>query len=240
MKIGVRAVFRRRRSPGDVMGRNTPPIPIFTLAKSRLPLRFAAPLLFVVLLLAGCSSLTRDALVRQTFLLETPMPPVVAHPHPGTLRMGTVNVAAPFRGKTFVHRVSDLRFETDYYVEFLVAPVTMLTEETGRALNHAKPFVRVAGGGSTLDAAWTLDGFASALYADMREPGKPVAELDIAYYLTPTAEYEQTPVWNHQYHQRVPMRDASAAAYAEALNKAFAAIVAELARDLASAQLPKR
>ena len=66
-----------------------------------------------------------------------------------------------------------------------------------------------------------------------------MAELDIAYYLTPTAENEQTPVWTRQYQQRVPMRDASAAAYAEALNKAFANIVAELARDLSSAQLPK-
>lgn len=233
MKIGVRAVFRRRRSPGDVLGGNAALTPIFALGQSSLTL------LFVAVLLTGCAALTRQPPIRQTFLLETPAPPVIAHPQPGTLRVGTVNVAAPFRGKTFVHRVSDLRFETDYYVEFLVAPATMLTEETARALDRAKPFAHVAGAGGAADAAWTLNGFVSALYLDMREAGKPAAELDIAYYLTPTAEYEQTPVWTRQYRQRVPMRDASAAAYAEALNKAFAGIVAELARDLASAPLPK-
>ena len=192
----------------------------------------------LLMLVAGCSALVREAPVRQTFLLEPPAPPVVAHAQPATLRIGTINVAAPFRGKTFVHRVSDLRFETDYYVEFLVTPAAMLAEQTARALEHARAFTRVAGPGTRGDAAWVLDGFASALYADLREAGKPAAEIDITYYLTSALEAEQTPVWTREYRRHVPMRDASAAAYAEALNKAFGEIVAELARDLASATLP--
>jgi hypothetical protein len=84
-----------------------------------------------------------------------------------------------------------------------------------------------------------LDGFVPALYGDMREAGKPAAELDITYYLTPTAGAQETPVWTHDYRQRIAMRDATPVAYAEALNKAFGDIVAELARDLAAAKLPK-
>ena len=201
-----------------------------------------APLLALLLLalLAGCASFTRPAPVRQTFLLEAPAPAPVARPQPAALRVGAVNVAAPFRGKTFVYRTGDLRFENDYYVEFLVPPSAMLTEQTARGLQHAKAFSRVAGPGTALDAEWVLDGFASALYADMREAGKPAAELDLTYYLTAGEGTEQTPVWTHEYHERVPMRDASAAAYAEALNKGFATIVDALAHDLAGAQLPKR
>jgi cholesterol transport system auxiliary component len=206
-------------------------------AKRGLTLLFALPLLAV---LASCASLTRPAPVRQTFLLEAPAPAPVARPQPAALRVGTVNVAAPFRGKTFVYRTGDLRFENDYYVEFLVPPSAMLTEQTARGLEHAKVFSRVVGPGTALDAEWVLDGFASALYADMREAGKPAAELDLTYYLTAGGGTEQTPVWTHEYHQRVPMRDASAAAYAEALNKAFATVVDALAHDLAEAQLPER
>jgi cholesterol transport system auxiliary component len=191
-------------------------------------------------LLAGCTALARQAPVRETFLLAPPTPSPIAQSQPGTLRVGTINVAAPFRGKTFVYRVSELRFETDYYVEFLVPPSTMLAEQTARALEQAKPFTRVAGPGTSAVAAWVLDGFASALYADRRVAGKPAAELDITYYLTPAVETEQTPVWTHEYHERVPMRDASAAAYAEALNEAFGEILAALARDVASVQLPKQ
>ena len=144
------------------------------------------------------------------------------------------------RGKAFVYRTSELRFDTDFYVEFLVPPAAMLGEQTARALDRAKVFMRVAGPGAAADADWVLDGFASALYADTREAGKPAAELDMTYYLTRAGGLEQTPVWTREYRQRVPMRDASPLAYAESLNRAFGEIVAELARDLAAAQLPKR
>jgi cholesterol transport system auxiliary component len=226
--------------------------PMDDLRKNRVRYHFRAPALridgsfrkwcltlFFAMLVAGCSALSREAPVRQTFLIETPALSAVARSQPGALRVGNVNVAAPFRGKPFIYRMSDLRFETDFYVEFLVPPAAMLTEQTARALDRAKPFARIAGPGATADAEWVLDGFASALYADAREAGKPAAELVITYYLTPAGGNERTPVWSHEYHQHVAMRDSTAPAYADALNKAFAEIVAELARDLAAVQLPK-
>jgi cholesterol transport system auxiliary component len=201
--------------------------------------RILAPLA-VVLLLGGCSAITREAPVRQTFLLEPKLPPASSQSQPAALRVGVVNVAAPYRGKAFVYRLGDLRFETDFYVEFLVPPAAMLTEQTARALSAAKPFARIAGPGASADAEWVLDGFADALYADMRSAAKPVAELSITYYLTPAGGAEQTPVWTHEYRRHAPMRDTSPAAYADALNAAFGEIVAELAQDLARAPLPKR
>jgi len=193
-----------------------------------------------VALLTACSAVTRPSPVRQTFLLAPKVPPAVAQPQTAALRVGVVNVAAPFRGKAFVYRLGDLRFETDFYVEFLVPPAAMLTEQTTRALVSARPFTRIAGPGAAADADWVLDGFASALYADTRNEGKPTAELSITYYLTPAGGAEQTPVWTHEYTRHAAMRDGSAVAYADALNVAFGEIVGELAEDLSKASLPKR
>jgi cholesterol transport system auxiliary component len=156
------------------------------------------------------------------------------------LRVGTINVAAPFRGKAFVYRLDELRFETDFYVEFLVPPAAMLAEQTARALAHARPFARVTGPGGSGDAEWVLDGFASALYADTREAGKPAAELALTFFLTPAGGSAQTPVWTREYRRHAPMRDSSPVAYAQALNAAFGEIVGELARDLATVSLPAR
>jgi cholesterol transport system auxiliary component len=189
--------------------------------------------------LAACSAVTRPAPIRQTYLLEPPLPPALAQSQPGALRVGYVYVAAPFRGKAFVYRMDELRFETDFYVEFLVPPAAMLTEQTARALDRAKPFARIAGPGAAADAEWVLDGFASALYADTREAGKPAAELAITYYLS-AAGGAQTPFWTREYRRHAPMRNASSVAYAEALNAAFGEILAELARELAAVSLPKR
>ena len=209
----------------------------------RVPIGRGVALAAVALLaiaLAGCSALTRPAPVRQTFLLEPGSPPAAGHARPGVLRVGIVRVAAPFRGKAFVYRTGDLSFQTDYYVEFLVSPEAMLTEQTARALDHARVFERMAGPGASADADWHLDGFASALYADARDPSKAYAEIAVTYYLTPSGGAAQTPVWTREYRRRVAMRDASPGAYADALNLAFGDIVAELARDLASAKLPAR
>jgi len=205
--------------------------------KTRMVAAFA-----VVAIVAGCSALTREAPVRQTFLLEPKLPPASTQSQPGALRVGVVNVAAPYRGRAFVYRLGELRFETDFYVEFLVPPVSMLTEQTARALAASKPFARIAGpgSGSSAEAEWVLDGFADALYADTRDSGKPAAELSITYYLLPAGGTEQTPVWTHEYRRHAPMRDGSPVAYADALNAAFGEILAELSQDLARVQLPKR
>ena len=233
MKNGIRAVQLAKNGVGVIFPRRRKitPTPLFALAPF---------FTLAVAALVGCSAITRPSPVRQTFLLEPPLSQAVAQPKAGALRVGSINVAAPYRGKAFVYRMTDLKFETDFYVEFLVPPAAMLTEQTARALERAKPFARIAGPGISMDSDWVLDGFASALYADTREAGKPAAELAITYYLTTAGGFEQTPFWTHEYRERVPMRDASSTAYAEALNTAFGRIVDALARDLAGVQLPKR
>jgi cholesterol transport system auxiliary component len=238
MKSAVRLDFPARASTFRTL--DLPAIAshsITTLGKGSLPLLL---LVLAALVLAACSAVTRPAPVRQTYLLEPPAPQPLAQSHPGALRVGTINVAAPFRGKAFVYRLDELRFETDFYVEFLVPPAAMLTEQTARALAHARPFARVTGPGGSGDAEWVLDGFASALYADTREAGKPAAELALTFYLTPAGGSAQTPVWTREYRKHAPMRDSSPVAYAEALNAAFGEIVGELARDLATVSLPAR
>ena len=246
MKIGVGDDFPAQGVPFPGWIEKSSPTPIFrnsslTQSLTRIFSRVFAmsAALTLLALLAACSVITRPAPVRQTFLLAPSLPPAVSQAQPGALRVGNIKVAAPFRGKSFVYRTGDLSFETDYYVEFLVPPAAMLTEQTARALDRAKPFARIAGPGAAADAEWVLDGFAAALYADTRETGKPAAELAITYYLTAAGGAERTPVWTREYRRHAPMRNSSPTAYAEALNTAFGEIVAELARDLASAQLPK-
>jgi ABC-type uncharacterized transport system auxiliary subunit len=200
------------------------------------PLRLAAGAL-LALALAACNPLTRPAPVRQTYLLEPALPPAVAHRRAETLRVARVDVAAPFRDRDFVYRVEALRYETDFYDQFLVAPSAMFTEQTARALDAAHVFARVLPQGSGADADATLQGFVSAVFADARN-GQPVAaELAITYYLSRDAT-GATPVWSRDYRRRVELGERTSAAYAAALNRAFGEILAELVRDLAALPLP--
>jgi cholesterol transport system auxiliary component len=200
--------------------------------------RRRALVLTAALALAGCS-LTRPSPVKETYLLDPPGPPPAPKPQDASIRVGAVNVAAPFRGRQLVYRADELRYETDYYQEFLIPPSAMLTELTARALERSKAFARVVPPGSGGYADWELSGFVSALYVDLRDAAKPAAEIAIAFYLFAGHRTQEMPVWTREYRRRAAVPALAAQGYAAALNAALAEIFTELTRDLASAELKR-
>jgi ABC-type uncharacterized transport system auxiliary subunit len=191
----------------------------------------------VVPAIAACGAFSRPAPVKNMFLLSPPAPQPVAQPKQASLRVGTITVAAPFRGKTFVYRESDLKYVSDFYTEFLVPPGAMIAETTARALGAAGAFARVAQPGMPSDADYVLDGFVESLYGDARNTAKPTAEVAITYYLSRADS--ASPFWSKSYRKSVPLASSSAEQYAVALSSAFGEILAELARDLAAVELQK-
>ena len=204
-------------------------------------MKHSALVAIAAIVLASCA-LNRPAPVKQQYLLDPPPPAAVAKSQSTSVRVGTINVAVPFRGRSFVLREADLRYETDYYNEFLVPPSTMLTELTARALERSKAFARVVPPSYSADADWALDGFVSALYGDERDGKKLSADVAVSYYLFQSSGGSGMPVWTRDYQKRVPLATSTTEAYAAALNTAFGEIFAELTRDLAAADLssPKR
>jgi len=198
---------------------------------------------FVALAAAVAScSLSRPSPVKRTFLLEPKLPAAVSTaPKPYSIRIGVVNVAAPFRGRQFVFRESDLKFESDFYDEFFVAPAIMFSDATAKALVAANAFRRVVPFGATSDDGdYTLDGFVSELYADMRDTAAPAAVITVTYYLTPTSAFGSNVVWSHEYRQSVKISGTGPEAVARGWNAALSAVLADLARDLAAAELPAK
>jgi hypothetical protein len=204
------------------------------MAAARMPAAVAA-----LALLQACS-FTRPAPIKGTYVLEPAQPPAAARPHPGVLRVGVIAVAAPYRGRAFVFREAELKYETDYYPEFLVAPAANISEATARALAGAKVFASVIPSGVLADADWILDGFVNDLYGDLRDRQKPVVALSITYFLRRGDSDTGVPVWSKTYEQRVPFATGSAATYVDALNRGLGEILAGLARDLGAASLPSR
>jgi cholesterol transport system auxiliary component len=189
------------------------------------------------LLLASCS-FTRPAPVKQTYLLDPAPLAATAKPRAGSLRVGVVNVAGAYRDRTFVMRVDDLRYETDYYHEFITPPAPMIAEVTARALAQAGAFTRVTGPGTPGDADYVLDGFVVSLYSDRRESGHADATVAITFYLSEADRGSSVPFWSHTYEQRVVAKSGGVEAYVEALNTALGQVLGDLARDLATIPLP--
>ena len=199
-------------------------------------------LVAIAAVLASCAAFSRPATPKRTFLLDPVAPAAAALRKPLVLRVGVVNVATPFRGKAFVYRESELKYDSDFYDEFFVAPTAMLSEATARALTSANVFRRVISPGAAAadDSDYVLDGFVSELYGDTREPAKPVAVLTVTFYLSSANVAVPNVLWSREYRQRIAATEAAPEALARAWNVALSAIFADLARDLAAVELPAR
>ena len=211
-----------------------------TLALRRTACR-AVALVAIAAALASCS-FSREVAPKRTFLLDPPVPAAAAMRKPWVLRVGAVNVASPFRGKAFVYRQSELRYDADFYDEFFVAPAALLSEATARALIAANVFRRVISPGAAAadDSDYVLDGFVSEFYGDAREPAKAVAVLAVTFYLSSANMTIPSVLWSREYRQRVAATESSPEALARAWNTALAAVLADLARDLAAVELPTK
>lgn len=188
-------------------------------------------------LVGGCS-IVRTAPVKATFLLEPVMPPPVAQPQPGVVRMGTVNVAAPYRGRSFVTREAELKYDSDYYYEFLAAPGNIIGDATARALGAARVFGTVLPLAVPTESDWLIEGFVGSIYGDARISVQPVAVLQITYYLSKASAGSGVPFWTKGYERRVAFESGSVSRYVAALNTALGEILAELCKDLAALTLP--
>jgi ABC-type uncharacterized transport system auxiliary subunit len=133
----------------------------------------------MLVVLVGCS---RQVAELNTFMLETEhVGKASAFQVDDVLRIGRFGASSPFKYKSFVYRVSELKFETDYYNQFLVRPEEMMVEHIYDWFSGREMFRDVVRWDSMFDADYELSGHVVSLYGDFREETSYKAVMEIEF-----------------------------------------------------------
>ena len=194
--------------------------------------------LLLLLTLFGCVNIERSYPDKHYFTLEVSGdedPPTQTGS--GVLEVSGLGVSRRYEGQSFVYRISDAGYESDFYNQFLIAPASLISEEVRHGLTRAAIFEHVINSSSELQPTYRLEGTVNALYGDFRNLGAPKAILEIQFFLTTQAAGQSRILMDKQYSKAVPLSGRTPEALVKGWDEALGAILTSLIADIKSAQL---
>jgi uncharacterized lipoprotein YmbA len=156
------------------------------------------------------------------------------------LKMGPVSVNSPFDSKSMVYRLSDQRYEKDFYSGYISTPSEMISNATRQWLGDANIFQATLNQSNTFFPYYTVQVTVTEFYGDYRSGGHAV--LSIEFYLTMLSSGSQNPIlMTNRYTQRVALKDNRPASLANGLQQAMANVLQMYEQDLfaGTKNLPK-
>lgn len=198
--------------------------------------RFAVLASLLALLLAACAPpfSRQPAAERHFYALTATRPQTEQSQGQTVLKVRPFKVSPDFQGKDMVYRLSDARFESDYYNAFFVAPAPALAKQAELWLSRSGLFGHVVDSTSQLTDTYVLEALVNAVYGDFRDKAHPKAVLEIQFFLLKNTGDSYQVAFTGTYDQAVTFsaNASEASRLAEAFNDALTRTLTRFEADL--------
>jgi cholesterol transport system auxiliary component len=186
----------------------------------------------ILLACGGCVSLSASYPEKHYYALEVARPGEPLLPvSQAVLKVRKFRISPSFEGKEFVYRISEARYEADFYNEWFIPPHAMLTQQVLNWLTEGNVFQYVMDSTGPVSATHSLEGSVTGLYGDYRAtPAKAV--LGLQFFLVHEASSPADILLHQEYRQEVELMEKSPEALVKGWNEALRLILTALDEDL--------
>jgi cholesterol transport system auxiliary component len=166
-------------------------------------------LALTLIILSGCSGLSKSYPERSYFMFE--VPPVAQKPAPvkgAIAEVSRFSVSPGSEGKEFIYRTGELSYESDFYNQFFRPPGAMLTEISIRWLGDTGLFEDVLSTVTQAGANYFIEGNIVQLYGDYRSSPKAVMQIQfllLKYTTDDTYDDNTGIVFANSYSREIPI-----------------------------------
>jgi len=143
-----------------------------------------------------------------------------------SLKMGSFSANTPFDGKSLVYRLSDNRYERDFYNVYLIYPRDMVSNATRQWLVKSNAFKDVIEQSSVFFPMYQLQGVIDEFYGDYRNT--PEAVVSIQFYASASFTSQNFIFSSPRISKRVALKDKSQQALIDGQQQALAEVLTEL------------
>jgi len=192
-------------------------------------LYFSSFLLLIVFTI-GCSGINKSYPERAYYMFEISRQAVPLTAVKGTtVEVKRFNISPGSQGKEFIYRMTDIRYESDFYNQFFRVPSNILTEAVSQWIDQAGIFEDVQAFPNYL-----IEGNVIELYGDYRAQAAPKAVFKIQFYLLKTSDLSDEPsiLFSKTYKSDKPIGSATPQALMDGWNLALEDILGEFLKDL--------
>ena len=190
-------------------------------------------LITLVFFASGCAVVSRPYPEKRYYALETERPGAPEKSaRTDTILVNRFRISPAFASKYLVYRNDADHYVTDFYNEFLVPPQDMVTDQTIRWLGRSPAFGHVVSAASRTLPDFILEAAITSIYGDYRDENRPVAVLEIQFFILDAVQPGSPIVFQKNYLQREALTDTTPATLVRAWNGALGVILGRLEREL--------
>ena len=184
---------------------------------------------------SGCVSLERSYPEKRYYVLEVRTPETTSGAvRDEILQVSPLRISPRYQDRSFVYRISDAGFESDFYNQFIAPPAGLISEEIRKGLINTQLFKYVISASNSQAPSYVLEGTVNGIYGDFTNLNAPAAVIDLEFFLTSDLPAKPGILMQKRYVRSVPVSSRSPEALVKSWDRALEEILTALTADLST------